>query len=515
MRSVNIITLATTLTILVFLFTPSFAVTVPSSPSNKGKNHVADEFSKTQEKPELPPYSAKQIEYADIPDKSYLYEMQGSQGSEEFTGSSEYNAIMERVRSILNSGNSGNTTTSEIDDASSHVSTDSEVEDSALLWLNLLGKIYNVRRKIYFEKKTQIPITFIGRKFYLVTKVCKDDKGKKETASDKGKRDTVSDKGKKEIVGDKGKKETVGDKGKKETEEFKLNPAKPLFKLTYSNPKIWLHRRKETNQLEPSSYSGGSLVTPTRIAILASSFNPPTKAHLQLLVQSVIDANSGTLQGVLSTKDVPFFDACLLLFAVNNADKPTSSSNDVTNRLLMMEALAKHIVSTYPNEVKNIAVGVNTHGRFLDHARALLSFFYSSNILENSDLSNVSFYFIMGFDTVIRFFNPKYYLDMHKELQAFFETSNIICANRDGYGQEVEDFFKSETVAELLGKGKLIRIQLSQDIAEMSSTSIRKFIGEQCRNSDGDREEKIKRAVYEMCPEPVSEFVIEEGLYRN
>src|ERR1044071_2079413 len=53
------------------------------------------------------------------------------------------------------------------------------------------------------------------------------------------------------------------------------NPSQPLFKITYKSSPTWPISSK-TNYKKP-----------TRIAILDSSFNPPTKAHLQLLVRSV------------------------------------------------------------------------------------------------------------------------------------------------------------------------------------------------------------------------------------
>ncbi|CAG8522963.1 12131_t:CDS:1, partial [Acaulospora colombiana] len=294
-------------------------------------------------------------------------------------------------------------------------------------------------------------------------------------------------------------------------EEFELNPKKPSFKLTYTASKIWPHRESATNILKRSSTNSNSLTTPIRIAILSASFNPPTKAHLQLLIQSAIDVKLD-LKRISSTKDVSFFDACLLLYSANNADKLVLPSDaGPIDRLLMMEALAAHINSVHYNEVQNVAVGVCSHGRFLDQAKALLSFFSSSNI-GNSNPMNVSLYFLMGFDTIVRFYDPKYYSDIHKELQTFFETSYIICANRDGYGGEKveEEFFESKTVVDLSGKEKVIRVKLDQEIAKMSSTNVRKFIREECRSDHSDREERIKKIVYEMCPEPVSEFIIEE-----
>src|SRR5947207_1742358 len=58
--------------------------------------------------------------------------------------------------------------------------------------------------------------------------------------------------------------------------EFNLNPSQPLFKITYKSSPTW-----------PISSSKPDHKKLTRIAILDSSFNPPTKAHFQLIVRSV------------------------------------------------------------------------------------------------------------------------------------------------------------------------------------------------------------------------------------
>ncbi|CAG8662901.1 15747_t:CDS:1, partial [Acaulospora colombiana] len=71
-----------------------------------------------KENSEFPPYTVKRVEHMNLPEKGYLYEMQESTKP---AGSNF----------------------PDIDSVSSHVESDSEVEDSALLWLNLLGKVYN------------------------------------------------------------------------------------------------------------------------------------------------------------------------------------------------------------------------------------------------------------------------------------------------------------------------------------------------------------------------------------
>ncbi|CAG8445639.1 14479_t:CDS:1 [Funneliformis caledonium] len=287
--------------------------------------------------------------------------------------------------------------------------------------------------------------------------------------------------------------------------EFNLNPSRPLFKMTYKQPSTW-----------PMSLSKPEHKKPIRIAVLDSSFNPPTKAHLQLLMKSVTNIHFQNDQPVTrhQIKEQPpeFFDACLLLFAIKNADKTVTSSDASTvDRLLMMEALASYVRSTansdtYSAALRNLAVGVTTHPIFTDKARAI------QTSLSKSPDQSFSLYFIMGYDTIIRFFNPKYYTNMREELASFFETNSIICANRQGYGGEEaeEQFFQSEIFKEIVGgenDKKVMRIKLDDEIAKMSSTRVREILINM-KNEEGVKEQLLK-----LCPEPIVAIVIQEGLY--
>ncbi|CAI2170484.1 2716_t:CDS:1 [Funneliformis geosporum] len=307
--------------------------------------------------------------------------------------------------------------------------------------------------------------------------------------------------------------------------EFNLNPSRPLFKITYKQPPTW-----------PISLSKPDHKKPIRIAVLDSSFNPPTKAHLQLIMKSVTNIHFQNNQPVTiqipekqrQIKEQPseFFDACLLLFAIKNADKMvTSSDASIVDRISMMEALASYIRSTAQSDsltaaLQNLAVGVTTHPIFTDKARAILT-----SLSKSSDNPSQSFslYFIMGYDTIIRFFNPKYYTNMPEELASFFETNSIICANRQGYGGEEaeEQFFCSEIFKEIVGGGeesgkKVIRIKLDDEIAKMSSTRVREILINM-KNEEEVKEHqvKIRNALLDLCPEPIVDFVIQEGLYRK
>ncbi|CAG8534930.1 15975_t:CDS:1 [Dentiscutata heterogama] len=303
--------------------------------------------------------------------------------------------------------------------------------------------------------------------------------------------------------------------------ELNLNPSQPLFKLTYTSSSNWPYYLTES---QPRN-------SPLKIAILDSSFNPPTKAHMQLLIESVTnDSNTK------SNNNSIIFDACLLLYAIKNADKtPSSSDAGPVDRILMMESLASQIHSIKTeqnfNSLQNIATGVITHPLFMDKAKAIHSYFNNnkstSRFIDSSSIvinysSQISLYFILGFDTVIRLFNPQYYSNIYKELDSFFKISNIICANRDGYGgrESEEKFFQGDILKEIIGESeKIIRVKLDDDLAKISSTNVRNAINNIEQENDGDdydkREEMIKNILYDFCPESVAEFVFQEKLYRN
>jgi nicotinic acid mononucleotide adenylyltransferase len=111
---------------------------------------------------------------------------------------------------------------------------------------------------------------------------------------------------------------------------------------------------------------------------------------------------------------------------------------------------------------------------------------------------------------------------MKEELAPFFETNNIICANREEYdGKETEEqFYQNKIVREILGNEgeKIVRIKLDNEIAKISSTRVRDIVRNELRikNKESAKEQKkVQSSLLELCPEPIVEFVIQKGLYRK
>lgn len=68
---------------------------------------------------------------------------------------------------------------------------------------------------------------------------------------------------------------------------------------------------------------------------------------------------------------------------------------------------------------ERFSVVATSHGRFLDKTRAFRRLFPA-----------VELFFIVGFDTLVRVFDPKYYADRDAELAELFAQSRFLCANR-------------------------------------------------------------------------------------
>ncbi|KAG0200635.1 hypothetical protein BGX28_006338 [Mortierella sp. GBA30] len=216
-----------------------------------------------------------------------------------------------------------------------------------------------------------------------------------------------------------------------------------------------------------------STTRPTRIVVLDSSFNPPTKAHYHLLKAA---ARVGC-------------DAVLLLLATNNVDKGQTGASAV-ERLEMMEAMAMDSISNEKEDsaLRHMAVGLTVHARFMDKAQPILDH-YPPNTVQLS--------WIMGHDTMIRLFDPKYYKDVHADMAPFFEQCDVICSSRPGYGTR-EDMMRfveqsghanKVTLVDILddeGKDKVVANAAESgaghpgmDIKEVSSTVVRNAVKSQ------------------------------------
>ncbi|KAH9945015.1 Nucleotidylyl transferase [Epithele typhae] len=219
----------------------------------------------------------------------------------------------------------------------------------------------------------------------------------------------------------------------------------------------------------PRSSAATSAVPPTsvHVSVLDSSFNPPTLAHLAL---AALPPPSSSPSPSAPPARAPDFDARLLLLSVRNADKQLKPG-DATfeQRVEMMVLLARDLSSStavVPSDPpsasgpsaegdSNVAVAIIDEPTFAGKSTRLLAFLRAR--LAALDLPtptpgppptatsppdpNLHLTFLMGTDTLVRFFAPRYYpsqASMEASLRQFLapdaEDSRILCAKRMGDG---------------------------------------------------------------------------------
>ena len=103
-----------------------------------------------------------------------------------------------------------------------------------------------------------------------------------------------------------------------------------------------------------------------------------------------------------------------------------------------------------------------SHGRFVDKAEAIRPHYPAGTRLA----------FIVGFDTLVRLFDPKYYADRDASLSALFRASEFIAANRAPDPPEAVTAFLARP--DVTPYAQRIRvIQLPPEIAAISATLVR------------------------------------------
>jgi len=139
-----------------------------------------------------------------------------------------------------------------------------------------------------------------------------------------------------------------------------------------------------------------------RLGVFPASFNPPTLAH-QVLVQEA------RKQGYL--------DEVLVLLDIRAMDKrPIGASFE--DRLKM--------VSLVFGRDPKVSIGLSNRGLFLEKLEALRPWYPGE----------VELFFIVGFDTILRVLDKKYYSNRREALDQLFEHSRFLVANRGSHDEE-------------------------------------------------------------------------------
>ena len=198
-----------------------------------------------------------------------------------------------------------------------------------------------------------------------------------------------------------------------------------------ASPRIELVHRAETS----ISTSG------KKLGIFSGSFNPLTLAHAKMIEDTLAEYQ---------------LDELLLLLAKANVDK-TVFGLPLAARLLTLNSYAKNR--------ERFSVGVSSHGRYIDKVTAL------KVILP----PETEFHFIVGYDTLVRIFDPKYYTDFHAELTELFIEARFVVANRaEADIKTIESFMDQPEIRQYI---PYVSCLLLPDVyAYMSSTEVRELL---------------------------------------
>ena len=241
-----------------------------------------------------------------------------------------------------------------------------------------------------------------------------------------------------------------------ETEFFEKKDKKPSFWQKLGFYSI-MNKYEELAALEQLVNAIGSTGKPTmsyvwratdgitaprqRLGIFSASFNPLTNAHVKIIEEAEKHYNLAEI---------------LLVLAKANVDKDVSDAS-----------LAEHLwmLKLYAQKRPRFSVAASSHGRFIEKVQALQPLYPTETEI----------YFIIGYDTLTRVFDAKYYTDVDVELKELFAMSRFLVANRgDNDVEAIKNLLSQE--AHKPYADKIDMIKLPPFYANISATDIRERI---------------------------------------
>ena len=180
-----------------------------------------------------------------------------------------------------------------------------------------------------------------------------------------------------------------------------------------------------------------------KLGIFSGSFNPLTLAHARMIEE---------------TLTIYELNEILLLLAKANVDK------DIFGLPLAARLVT---LKKYAEDHQKFSVGVSSHGRYIDKVTALKAIFPAET----------EFHFIVGYDTFVRIFDPKYYTNFHSELQELFVSARLIVANRgEADIKSIETFMARPEIHRYTSYVSCLL--LPDTYAAMSSTAVRELLAQ-------------------------------------
>jgi len=171
---------------------------------------------------------------------------------------------------------------------------------------------------------------------------------------------------------------------------------------------------------------------------LSASFNPITVAHDSLVREA---------SRMIPPQEV------LLLLATANVDKGVSG-------LPLGERLA--LLLRFAESRPGVSVAAVGPGRFVDKMEAI----------HHAYGTGIRLVFLVGFDTLVRLFDPKYYSDRDTSLSALFSGSECVAATRGPHPSKAMEAFLTRPDV-LPYAGRIHVIQLPLGLASVSATEVR------------------------------------------
>lgn len=262
------------------------------------------------------------------------------------------------------------------------------------------------------------------------------------------------------------------------------------------------------------------------IGVLDSSFNPPQRAHFALARSAKPDFRDENIKGKAH------YDSLLLIFSVRNADKGTGTERDAlpVNRLEMMQEFAKDV----EQETKaNVAVAIVEEPLMFSKSTLIHDYIEGQQQQEQQEQQEqprsppVRLHWLVGFDTLQRFFQIKYYPSQDyfdKACKRFFEQerTTFVCArrgrdslpNKQGEGkseeEEENELLQSSDVKPWVSRGVIVMMDLQQQVQSVSSTAIREIL-----YSEKERDSTLTRKLEEMTTPRVAQYLVKESVYKD
>ena len=226
-----------------------------------------------------------------------------------------------------------------------------------------------------------------------------------------------------------------------------------------------LRRLKESSILLVRKAPQGISQKRGRLGIFPASFNPPTRAHLALIRKA---GRGGHLDEVLVLLDAQAIDKKII-------------GADLEDRVIMLKIL-------FQKDPK-VSIGISNRGLFVEKMLPLRRMYPSS----------LSFIFIVGFDTILRVMDKRYYSNRDETLDMLFGLCEFLVANRDGKEENsFEEFFSRDENQRY--RNKVSFITLPSRFSFLSSSFIRKLIAK-------------GQPVDKLVPASVLRFIEKKGLY--